>query len=62
MDFHSKKDVENKRESAGFISKVFFLWIVPLFWKGRKKEIDIDDLDNVPEANKSEGLSKQLQE
>lgn len=61
MDFHHKKDVTNKRESAGFISRLFFFWIVPLFWKGRKKQIDIDDLDNVPEANRAEPLSQQLQ-
>ncbi len=61
MDFHHKKDVVNKRESAGFLSRLLFFWIVPLFWKGRKKDIDIDDLDNVPDVNKSELLSEQLQ-
>ncbi|OXA62200.1 Multidrug resistance-associated protein 4 [Folsomia candida] len=62
MDFQHKKDFENKRETAGVVSRLFFFWIVPLFWKGRKKEIDIDDLANVPDVSKSEPLCQQLQD
>lgn len=51
----------NKRQSAGPISKLLFLWMLPLLRKGNKKDIDIDDLNAVPETNTAENLTKRLQ-
>jgi hypothetical protein len=61
MDARSKKDTLNKRESSGFVSKALFLWMIPLLWKGRKRVIEIEDINDVPEKNKSDTVSEQLQ-
>uniref|UniRef100_A0A336M8S7 CSON013802 protein n=1 Tax=Culicoides sonorensis TaxID=179676 RepID=A0A336M8S7_CULSO len=48
------------REKANFLSYVFFIWIVPIFWKGRKKDLDTDDLYQPMKSHKSETLGDRL--
>lgn len=51
----------NKRQSAGPLSKLLFLWMLPLLRKGNRKDIEVEDLNSVPETNMSEKLTKRLQ-
>jgi len=60
MDFREKKDNPNPRENASLISKLFFLWIVPLFKAGAKKDLSTDDMYNVPREDISHKLGNQL--
>jgi hypothetical protein len=60
MDFRKKKDLPSPREKASFLSKLFFLWIIPLFRKGSSKDLTIDDMYNVPTEDISHKLGIQL--
>ncbi|ODN02388.1 Multidrug resistance-associated protein 4 [Orchesella cincta] len=59
METNQKKP--NKRQNAGPISKLLFLWMFPLLRKGNRKDLEIEDLNEVPETNASERLTKRLQ-
>jgi len=60
MDIGGKKDVPNPRENASIISKLFFLWIFPLFCKGAKQDLNIDDMYNAPKEDSSSQLGIRL--
>jgi len=51
MNFIAKEKVVNPEENAGFLSKLFFHWTLPLFRKGSKSELTV---------NKSQFLDYQL--
>ncbi|XP_063697681.1 probable multidrug resistance-associated protein lethal(2)03659 [Culicoides brevitarsis] len=48
------------REKANIFSYVLFIWILPIFWKGRKKDLDTDDLYQPMREHKSETLGDRL--
>ncbi|CAL8080013.1 unnamed protein product [Orchesella dallaii] len=60
MDFGGKKDVPNPREKANIVSRLFFLWIFPLFCKGAKQDLNIDDMYNAPKEDSSAQLGTRL--
>lgn len=47
MDFQDKERVKNPREKANPLSALFFWWINPLFRKGSKKDLVLNDLYDV---------------
>jgi len=60
MDVGTKKDVPNPRENASQLSKILFLWIYPLFCKGAKQDLNIDDLYNPLNEDRSSHLGIRL--
>jgi len=44
MEFEAKKSVKNPYTRANIISKAFFLWIVPIFFQGAHKTLQLEDL------------------
>ncbi len=44
MDFTAKLPRKNPYRNANFISKILFLWIIPLFREGKQKDLNLDDL------------------
>lgn len=44
MDYIRKAPRANPFAKASLLSKIFFWWVYPLLRKGRKKELDLDDL------------------
>ncbi len=60
MDFRGKQDVPNPRENANPLSKLFFLWILPLFCEGAKKDLGIDDMYNAPREDSAAVLGTKL--
>lgn len=61
MDFKEKHSTPNPREKASLLSRLLFLWIVPLFRKGLKNEsLILDDMYDVPEEDISHKLGVRL--
>ncbi|CAL8129140.1 unnamed protein product [Orchesella dallaii] len=60
MDYSGKKEVPNPRDSAGLLSRLFFLWIFPLMRLGAQKDLGIDDAYNAPEEDLSAELGTKL--
>lgn len=50
----------NPVATAGFLSKLFFWWLNPLFWVGYKRRLEEDDMYEVLEEDKSEKLGQDL--
>jgi len=61
MDFTPKKSVFNPYNKSNPVSKLFFVWLVPLFQKGYKKNLDTDDMYNVLKTDTSKLLGDQLE-
>ncbi|XP_044730121.1 probable multidrug resistance-associated protein lethal(2)03659 [Chrysoperla carnea] len=61
MDFSKKYDNPNPVEKANILSKIFFLWQIPLFRKGLKKDLDVEDIYNAKKADLSEPLGDTLE-
>jgi len=60
MDFQEKAYVPNPRETTNPVSKLFFWWIVPLFRKGVKKDLALDDVYNVLREDGADKLGTEL--
>jgi len=56
----TKKSRKNPWETANLFSLLCFAWIWPIFKKGLGKDLELDDLYESPEAQKSELLATQL--
>lgn len=61
MDSGRKPDRKNPRKGANPLSQLFFLWIIPLFWKGARKGLNTDDLTQCLEKDESEMLGDHLE-
>ncbi|CAG9863640.1 unnamed protein product [Phyllotreta striolata] len=61
MDSTKVKFNPNPRETANIISQVFFGFTLPTFRKGLKKELDVDDVYNPLESDKSDYLCQRLE-
>lgn len=61
MDFNKKPELENPRKGANVISKLFFLWTLPLFWKGMKNGLTTDDLTECLPKDKSDKLTDEME-
>ncbi|KAK9869796.1 hypothetical protein WA026_003528 [Henosepilachna vigintioctopunctata] len=51
----------NPRETATFLSSLFFFWTLPLFIKGSKRDLTEDDLYEPLRVHKSHQLGKKLE-
>lgn len=61
MDPGKRKYLPNPRENANIFSVLFFTWTMPLFRKGYAKVIELDDVFQPLEVDKSECLGQRLQ-
>jgi hypothetical protein len=60
MDFDAKKPVQNPYKHANPVSKVFFLWIVPLFFKGARNPLNLGHLYDPLKEDISTGLGDRV--
>lgn len=61
MDFSKKPERKNPRKGANLISRLFFLWMMPVFWKGTRKGLNTDDLTRCLRKDGSEMLGDELE-
>ncbi|XP_035703251.1 multidrug resistance-associated protein 4 isoform X2 [Folsomia candida] len=61
MDFTETKLKRNPVEKANPISRLFFLWLVPLFRKGYKQDLVFQDLYTVIKSDHAETLGDKLE-
>lgn len=61
MDFSRKPERENPRKKANPLSQLFFLWMVPVFWRGTRKGLTTDDLTKCLKKDDSELLGDELE-
>ncbi|KAJ6635778.1 putative multidrug resistance-associated protein lethal [Pseudolycoriella hygida] len=61
MEYLKAKDLpRNPRESANCVSFLCFCWVLPIFFKGRKRELAQDDLYEALPSHKSSVLGDRL--
>ena len=60
MDFREKTNVPNPRDKTNPISKLLFWWIIPLFRKGYKRDLGLNDVYNVLREDVSDKLGNRL--
>lgn len=51
---------ENPRAKANFVSYLCFWWVLPIFFKGRKQDLDTSDLYQPLKDHKSDSLGEKL--
>lgn len=61
MNSSKKSTIENPRRGANLLSQLFFVWTVPLLWKGMKNGLSSKDLTKCLEKFKSEALADNLE-
>lgn len=61
MESTKRKLLPNPAENANWISKVFFIWTHKLFRCGLQKDLDIDDLYETLQKDKSAKLGDRLE-
>ncbi|EFA04472.2 putative multidrug resistance-associated protein lethal(2)03659-like Protein [Tribolium castaneum] len=61
MDAGYTLTLENPKRTANIISKLFFLWMVKLCYKGTKKGLEIADLYKTLSCDQSEKLTDELE-
>ena len=50
------------QEEASFLSRLMLWWIIPLLWKGRRCQLQQDDLHQVRDKDRSRKLTGRLEE
>jgi len=60
MDFQEKAYAPNPSETANPLSKLFFWWLIPLFRKGTKNGLVLDDVYNALSEDVAEDLGNEL--
>lgn len=53
--------IPNPVERANLCSRLFYCWLNPIFKKGYKKELEVQDLYDVPDEDRSEKLGDRLE-
>lgn len=61
MDTVKKTLRENPRDRANIFSVLVFSWVIPLFKEGSSKSLEIDDLFQSRQCDKSKLLAENLQ-
>lgn len=61
MDFSKKPERESFDQNANLISRLFYLWIGPLFWEGMKNGLSKDDLTKCMLKDRSDTLGDNLE-
>lgn len=54
------KPQSTAEERASFVSKLFFLYLLPFLWKGAKKPIELDDIEPLASSYASRTLEARL--
>lgn len=62
MDTGNREYLPNPRDSAGVISVVFYLWMIPLFRKGYYKILELSDVYLPRRADRSITLGQRLEQ
>lgn len=60
MDYKEYTLPPNPIARANPISKILFLWIFPLFWKGYRKELEEEDLYGILKEDETDHLGDKL--
>lgn len=61
MDFVKSSLVPNPRDTANILSILFFSWTIPIFKKGYRKLLEIEDVFRPLQVDKSQSLGERLQ-
>ena len=61
MDFKEKERPKNPAETANWLSKMFWTWIIPFFRKGYKQDLGMDDMYDVLKHDASTYLGERLE-
>ncbi|XP_046746888.1 ATP-binding cassette sub-family C member 4-like [Diprion similis] len=61
MDRREKKSLRNPKETSNILSRLFFGWMVPIFWKGTKRDLEVTDLYDPLKSDESESLGDRLE-
>ncbi|XP_049822512.1 ATP-binding cassette sub-family C member 4 isoform X2 [Aethina tumida] len=56
-----RPNVKNPVENANIFKRLFFLYTIPIFKKGRKRELNLDDVYGIPESFASKRLGDALE-
>ncbi|XP_046746906.1 ATP-binding cassette sub-family C member 4-like [Diprion similis] len=61
MNTKEREVKKNPEESSNILSKLFFWWTLPIFWKGAKSNLQITDLPDPPKSDESESIGNRLE-
>nr|XP_045582319.1 ATP-binding cassette sub-family C member 4-like isoform X3 [Procambarus clarkii] len=61
MDQTRRQRPPNPRDTAGFISKMVFWWVLPLMRLGHQRPLDVPDLYSVQDQDASKALGDRIQ-
>lgn len=62
MESVQLKRPPNPCEKANLLAKIFFTWVLPIFQRGYKNAIKIDDIYEPLSCDRSESLGNRLEE
>lgn len=61
MEAFHRQQPPNPREKSNFLSILFFTWTIPLFKKGFKKDLQLDDIFQSLKCDKADSLGDRLE-
>lgn len=61
METEKKQLKDNPRDSANILSVLFFSWVIPLLKEGSSKSLEVEDLFQSRQCDKSKNLADKLQ-
>lgn len=61
MDTGKRKYLPNPQENANCLSRIFYAWTIPLFRKGCSKVLELEDVFQPLQVDKSENLGQRLE-
>lgn len=62
MESSQQKFPPNPRDGTNFLSRIFFTWTIPLFAKGYKKVLQMEDMYRPLKCDNSDLLGDRLEE
>lgn len=62
MDTGHRTYLPNPSDSAGILSKIFYIWTIPLFRKGYAKILELSDVYQPLRVDRSETLGQRLEQ
>ncbi len=62
MDFREKTGLPNPMATTNPLSKLFFWWLIPLFRKGYKRDLTLDDMYDPLNSDQSHTLGNSLEQ
>lgn len=61
MESNKNKLPTNPRTECGILSRILFLWTIPLFRKGFNKTLELEDICEALDVDRSEVLGDRLE-